>query len=312
VTSLIAALAVIGLIAPALVMRRLRPRLTGYLRTGFVAPLAQDRGRVFAGDTVTLILELDAETAPVEIGPLRAGGRTIPVRGRVEGGRILVELDAGSRGPLNIEALRLATSWPLGIARAERWMLLEQPLVVHPRYMLPADESRHGAREPAGAAAARGAGDEFLGLREYRSGDSQRRIHWPTSARTGTLMVVETAQESSHASTYALRLGPGADGTAVELAVAIAASLGAGNVAAGIPLAMAVPGHPHDMRRWPEALAALALASRGDPTPAGPRRGTVQISADGRQVTVARTATVHTVDGAMSLADALSTLEGSP
>ena len=34
-------------------------------------------------------------------------------------------------------------------------------------------------------------GADFFGLREYRSGDEWRRIHWPTSARAGALVVVE-------------------------------------------------------------------------------------------------------------------------
>jgi len=32
---------------------------------------------------------------------------------------------------------------------------------------------------------------EFYGVREYRSGDEPRRIHWPTTARTGRLSVME-------------------------------------------------------------------------------------------------------------------------
>ena len=37
----------------------------------------------------------------------------------------------------------------------------------------------------------RGAGLEPRGIREYVHGDEQRHIHWPSSARTGTLMVKE-------------------------------------------------------------------------------------------------------------------------
>lgn len=34
-------------------------------------------------------------------------------------------------------------------------------------------------------------GEDFYGVRDFRSGDDPRRIHWPTSARLGTLMIRE-------------------------------------------------------------------------------------------------------------------------
>jgi uncharacterized protein (DUF58 family) len=41
----------------------------------------------------------------------------------------------------------------------------------------------------------RGTGPEFLGVREYRPGDSMRHVHWPSTARTGTVMVREFEEE---------------------------------------------------------------------------------------------------------------------
>jgi uncharacterized protein (DUF58 family) len=41
----------------------------------------------------------------------------------------------------------------------------------------------------------RGSGPEFLGVREYRPGDSMRHVHWPSTARTGTVMVREFEEE---------------------------------------------------------------------------------------------------------------------
>jgi uncharacterized protein (DUF58 family) len=50
------------------------------------------------------------------------------------------------------------------------------------------------AVQPSGAARRRG-GMEFYGLRDYRSGDSVRHVHWRSSARRGTLMVREFEEE---------------------------------------------------------------------------------------------------------------------
>jgi uncharacterized protein (DUF58 family) len=41
----------------------------------------------------------------------------------------------------------------------------------------------------------RGTGPEYLSIREYRTGDSMRHVHWPSTARHGALMVREFEQE---------------------------------------------------------------------------------------------------------------------
>jgi uncharacterized protein (DUF58 family) len=43
----------------------------------------------------------------------------------------------------------------------------------------------------------RGQGPEYLGIREYRPGDSMRHVHWPSTARTGGPMVREFEQEQT-------------------------------------------------------------------------------------------------------------------
>jgi uncharacterized protein (DUF58 family) len=42
-----------------------------------------------------------------------------------------------------------------------------------------------------------GQGPEYLGVREYRPGDSMRHVHWPSTARTGTVMVREFEEETT-------------------------------------------------------------------------------------------------------------------
>jgi uncharacterized protein (DUF58 family) len=310
VAALVGGLAVIGLLAPWLTVRRLRPRLAGHSRSGFVPPLAQDRDRVFDGDEVTLRIELGEARSPVELVDLRgADGSIVPIQAQswLDTG-VTARITATRRGLMRLAAVTVASSWPLGIARARREVRLDFEVMVHPRYVLPAEARRHGSREPAGITASRGQGDEFLGLREYRSGDSQRRVHWPTTARTGTLMVVETARESSNSSAYALDLG-GDSGEAAELAVRVAASLGAGNVAAGIPLMMSVPGQPRHVQRWPEIIAALARAQPGDASAGRIPREAVRISAGAGQVTVTRGEATVVLDAGLDLEAALGALE---
>lgn len=52
-----------------------------------------------------------------------------------------------------------------------------------------------------------GAGEEFMGLREYRNGDPMRRVHWRSSAHHGELLVKELRQEVTTLVTFFLDLG---------------------------------------------------------------------------------------------------------
>ena len=78
----------------------------------------------------------------------------------------------------------------------------------------------------------RGDGDDFYGVREYAPGDELRRVHWRTTARTGTLAVAEYAQGVTLDVTVALDLfqdaykGTGSEEhSALETAVTLAATL---------------------------------------------------------------------------------------
>lgn len=71
---------------------------------------------------------------------------------------------------------------------------------------------------------------EFLGLREWRSGDSTRWIHWRTTARKGELMVRQFERHQNHDLALLLDLWQPADPTSedrdrVELAVSLVATM---------------------------------------------------------------------------------------
>lgn len=128
------------------------------------------------------------------------------------------------RGRHQFGPLRLQTRFPLGLV--ERSYVLPCPgeLLVHPRLgrltrqwlreVQDADELVERPRGRAGAFE-----DEFHRLREYRSGDNLRAIHWRTSARRNTLMVREYHQTRDQDLTIVLDLWspPGATPAHFEL-----------------------------------------------------------------------------------------------
>lgn len=100
------------------------------------------------------------------------------------------------RGVLSLEDLRVELPDPFGLFQRRRPSLNERAevLVIPKRYRLPPfdlggrSELRVGGET---ASTVRGEGGEFLGLREYRAGDSLRKIHWKGWARTGQPVVRE-------------------------------------------------------------------------------------------------------------------------
>ena len=102
---------------------------------------------------------------------------------------------ASRRGVYRFGPARLVTTDPLGLFTFVAPVPGTTQIVVHPT-PIPAIDSLYGGagvqgiRESDGKSV-RGDGMDFHGVREYRQGDALRRVHWPTTARTGTLAVVE-------------------------------------------------------------------------------------------------------------------------
>ena len=80
----------------------------------------------------------------------------------------------------------------LGLLSTERLVHVADHLTVHPRLLdvadVPVTEHRIAGTS---AAVVRGTGHEVLGVREWRSGDDHRRVHWRSTARSGRLTVLE-------------------------------------------------------------------------------------------------------------------------
>lgn len=143
---------------------------------------------VFAGDTASFPVHVDSSDRPrwalTLTGP---DGSEREFDGLCETPvTTSMVVAAPRRGRLRPERSRLSTEWPLGLFRVWSWLHPRIETVVYP---LPRD---HGfPLPPTGGAGQRGrpvVGDEdFAGLRDYRPGDSPRRIAWKALARTGDL-----------------------------------------------------------------------------------------------------------------------------
>ena len=151
--------------------------------------------------------------------------------------------------------------------------------VLPKRYRLPM-LSLPGARrhQPGGLPQGSSVGDseEFLGLRDYRPGDSLQRIHWRSFARAGKPVVKEYQDE--FVARHALVLdtfGAAGDEAIFEEAVAVAASFAwtidtqeclLDLVFAGTEIHTFTSGHGHLMPgRLLEVLAGVAISTGADP-----------------------------------------------
>ena len=122
-------------------------------------------------------------------------------------------------------------------------------------------ETLHERRSP-------GTGYDYLGVREYRQGDSLRVVHWKSSARRGELVVKEFGTEISSPVAVVIdrSLNCGLPGeSCLDAAARIAASVANYCLKAGHPLQLFTQGDS-DLRRlirprFTEALEWLAAVS---------------------------------------------------
>jgi uncharacterized protein (DUF58 family) len=202
--------------------------------------------------------------APMQLAPLPSG-EVVTAAYRVPSGR---------RGVLRIGPLRAERSDPLGLCvYAQSLAGVGEVLVVPERLPLafPGLDSRGRLGDHLRMKSWGQSGNEFHSQREYVPGDDLRRINWKSSARTGELIVRETAREGirrctvvldTHADEYVGAVdGP----DAFERAVVAAASIVAAAAGAGIATRLVAPGIDlrgpevaHDSLRW------LATVTTGD------------------------------------------------
>lgn len=157
---------------------------------------------------------------PVLLDPLPARART----------SARLSLMPTRRGYLRLSTLWLTRSDPFGLVQTRVALHTEQSLLVLPRRYPAPRLHLPGQRryQPGGwrLASAVGESQEFIGLREYRAGDSPRSIHWPSWARSGEPQVKEYQDEyfTRHALVLDTFARP-AQEARFEAAVSVAASL---------------------------------------------------------------------------------------
>ena len=107
------------------------------------------------------------------------------------GWRGVETLRAVRRGAIGASGWRIGTSDPLGFFAGTRRCADQEVALVLPRFASLSERREARELEASVAAPRAGAGSEMFGIREYRPGDSLRRIHWRSSARHGELVVRE-------------------------------------------------------------------------------------------------------------------------
>ena len=191
--------------------------LLGVVVTGVVLPARAVRGveverqapvRVHQGDEVlvdvaarggrrgirrgVIVRDGFLDAADLWMGTVRAGERVEVTTMRV----------ARRRGEHGSGFVSVRSSAPFGVAERRRGVEVGGPgaLVlpaIEPLGMLAFVRPVATSEVALHPAPRRGQGPEYLGVREYRPGDSMRHVHWASSARTGVMMVRELEQEQT-------------------------------------------------------------------------------------------------------------------
>lgn len=147
-----------------------------------------------------------------------------------------IQLPCDMRGHYTIDSCMLQTGFPLGLSSSRIILQLSNPtsILVYPtplnlnQFEVAKDQSHSAMQEDINPKA--GGNDEYIGIREYRHGDSPRHIHWPSSAKRGELVVREFQQNSTTHINIVLDLNPAANfgrgkHSTLEYAIKISATL---------------------------------------------------------------------------------------
>jgi uncharacterized protein (DUF58 family) len=171
-----------------------------------------------------------ADQIPSEVGP--SPRLSLPGGMRRRHRAVAYSVSPRLRGRHSVGPLEVTHTDPFGAVRRRQEVAGHSPLLVYPSYeevsVLPSAVQRLGIVRNSPIV---GQGDEFYALRAYMEGDDLRKIHWPSSARTGEVMI---RQEELLAEPRALIVldttlskhrGVGPDAS-IEAAVSACASLG--------------------------------------------------------------------------------------
>ena len=195
--------------------------------------------------TTSFVLVQDA--VPAQLGrPARLVLTGIPGHNEQ---RVRYSLACRTRGRFWIGPLTLTLSDPFALTRIELTYAQRDEVVVLPEV----ENLDTGLPSPLGSGRGRSlsrvllpSGEDFYTMREYQMGDDLRRIHWPSVARRGRLMIRqdEASRRGSAAmflDTRVAALGAAGD-PAFERAVSVAASIATMLSRAGFTVRLATGG----------------------------------------------------------------------
>ncbi len=241
-----------------------------------------DRRTVQEGESFALTVTVICPTLPLAGAVLVPAAGCRPLRmGATRSLSIAAELPAGRRGRWRLAPAQLLVHDPLGLCARELRSQADELLV------LPRVEAVR-LRDPSGLAGisasaqvAHGAVElELDGLRAYRVGTPAARIHWPTVARTGTLLerrmldtsdrrplIVLDPRRPSDAELAADELEHGLDRAARAAASLCVALARRGGCWLTLPGDRRPTSIDADLRTWPALHARLALIALDDPAP---------------------------------------------
>ncbi|NET69927.1 MAG: DUF58 domain-containing protein [Sphaerospermopsis sp. SIO1G2] len=158
----------------------------------------------------------------LELPPLKPNSKT----------EVIGEIIPTHRGVMRLVSLTIARPDPLGIFHACQTIYLPQSLLILPQlYQLPPIQLPGFRKYQSGGvslASSVGDAEEFRSLREYRPGDSIRKIHWKSWAKIGKPIVKE--EQDEFFVRHALILDtfqPEKYSQILEVAISLAASLAA-------------------------------------------------------------------------------------
>ena len=310
-----------------LVLPAVAAAVTVGVRRQLVVARALDAGRVVVGEPAHVTLELRAPRGRWPTGellledrlPAALGGPVRSVLERLDPGRprrLGYTVVPDVRGRHAVGPLVVRVTDPFGLVElprtaARRTGLLAVPAVEDlPRR----DGSRRGDDLLAGSAALRlGGGQPDVTLRDYRSGDDLRRVHWRASARHGDLLVRAEEQEPERAASVLVddrrraHVAPPGQEDGLETAVRVAAAVAAHLLRAGRTVRVVTAGGRvlftgAGQQRVPAVQDALGEMPAGDGT--GLAAGAAACAGPGASLVVAAVGTLS-ADDAASLRAAL-------
>lgn len=170
------------------------------------------------GQLATLELELTSRASGLTIGATGSGAAVIDA---ASPGRIRIPFTVARRGAYSQVRIDLGSDAPFGVLSATRSRLVDVPhlLLVGPQPLEspvqpgPLSVDRTDP-VPSGVGSS---GDSVRAVRPYVTGDPAHLVHWPSTARTGALVVRELEPPAAHGLAIVVDLGRGdAGGAAVE------------------------------------------------------------------------------------------------